>query len=92
MQSPNPRSQYDKALGLLQAALEIQEGVWGHDHPKVAEVKASLAQCYASMGRYKDAEQTFKEALSMQVGKASIWDLSCRKLCLVASTQRLLVH
>ena len=51
----------------LKNALEIDEKVFGPDHPSVAAILIALASLYESEHRYQDAEPLAKNALVMNV-------------------------
>lgn len=51
---------------LYQFALEIQEEVFGRDHPTIAVILNNLAVLYAKQKKFKDAEPLFQRALEIK--------------------------
>jgi eukaryotic-like serine/threonine-protein kinase len=57
---------YDKAEGLLSSALEIQKGVFGPEHPDVAESMKGLGETLTDEGRARVAESLLRDALAIR--------------------------
>lgn len=63
------QEQYEKALPLLERALDLKKEIYGRMHPQVATSLYNLAGIYAALGRLAEAENCYREALT-------IWQLS----------------
>jgi len=57
--------QYDRALPLLESALEICKSELGDRHPDTATSLNNLAGLYKSMGQYDRALPLFESAVSL---------------------------
>ncbi len=56
----------NRAVPILQHALEIQEGLLGPDHPRTAEALASLANAYNNSGHPALGERALRRALAIR--------------------------
>ena len=59
-------AKYDKALPLLERALDMRERLFGGDAPAVATSLTSLATLHLEQGRFSQAEPLFARALAIR--------------------------
>ena len=57
------RAQYGSAEQLLQQAKDLYEGLYGSEHPDVADCLNSIAELYRAQSRYNEAEPLYLQAL-----------------------------
>jgi serine/threonine protein kinase/tetratricopeptide (TPR) repeat protein len=55
-----------QALPMLERSLELRRGIFGPQHPSVAEVIADMGQVQNSLGNYAESIRLHREALAMR--------------------------
>lgn len=58
------QGKYEEVERYYQRALEIYESKLGPDDPNVAKTKNNLASAYLKQGKYKEAENLYKQVLT----------------------------
>lgn len=57
---------YDAAVEFWQRRLDVEESVWGPEHPIVAETRSALAGVYRKLGREAEAIEAEARAQSIR--------------------------
>jgi len=60
---------YDRAISMLEKALEITRGVYGNDHLIVADALHNLGIVYDDQGKYEEAASLFRQSLEIREKK-----------------------
>lgn len=57
---------YERAIEMFEAALEVHRGLYGEEHLNVAESERSLGESYRRMGRLDEAKETLDRVLAVE--------------------------